>query len=724
MGHSMRAVVMVTTCLLLLVGVALTGCSKDQSNPAAGVDIALGQYLKGSTVDFDEATINTMAEGGGEPGWKTGTAAAIYPSTFATMREIKAAEIFGATYRGLPTTYDGLSAGDQSTVDMAVYNNLTASQQEVVTSAITGFTDRYDTDVADATPLEENTAYGILTSRVTADAAESWKADAEAWMTALDDYCDANYDTTYALATLTQKYAAKAAVDVIDPMTALYVWMVKDSFRNGTASSYYPEIRDDKVEQLYSGKTYDELNPVTEQPVVDAAVYASLTAEQKALVADTVAGIFALASEQRSDPKPLDENVYYTTLTALPAIMLKADSGSAAAESWLTNVTGTTPGTGAEAAAFYWELLGGQATWKNTLATRYYGASSYADLTPAQQAVIDQADTGMAGLATVQRLAPLPYDQNVIYTTVLDGMPESQAGWEADVTDGMNMEWAAYKWLVYPSFRNATAVTFYPERLDDVLAALKAAGVISSDVYADLDAYESMVVDATLWNGNAPLDIDPLPAPEQGYVTDAAIPGMAGLIEAQMTDAVPLDQTIAYLTLKNRVNPAAADGWKADVEAGVHVWQAFYRWLAKQSVAEMASAATMIRLSLGEFSFKITNDNDFDVTIDSLNVKCQATPTGSDTPIDAARIATSDKIFVPANTEVNVTLYGPIKVYDMLAWLVTGGTSRTEATQWANDVFDQVQAGTVEWSVTVDAVISSDTETEPKSYTTSWAPAS
>jgi hypothetical protein len=597
-----------------MAGTAFAACSKGQAELQMPT-IELSQYLKGTTSDFDDATLNAMAEPGGQAGYEYGIMKAIYPTLFNANKDAVAAAVFGSPYKfgdGVsPTTYAQLTAADQMTVDGTIFaTKLSAAEQDTVTNAVIGFFNRQNADTSAAISMEQNMAYGILAGSVSADAANEWKTDATAWMAALNAKAAADYSgTTYAQLTLAQKAAVTAAMTIIDPETAFYQAMVKDSFRNGTASSMNPTLADSITAAQYPGKTYATLNPMLERPVVDAMVWAQLDATGQAAVDAAVAGLFALAMSQPADAS----NVLYTTLSA--------------------NVG-----------------------------------------------------------------------------------PTAAVGWLADVTAGKNMEWMFYKWMVFESFRNGTAASFYPTQVANNVTAAQAAGLIAATTYAACNAYEKAIVNGMVWAG--------LGAGEQGYVLGAALPGLFGLVQAEMTDAVSLNQTICYLILQSNVDATSAEGWEKDVTAGVDPSQAFYRWLAKEGVLAMAAADPLIQLGVEEFDFKVTNPNDYDISLDSLDMDFHVTASTGDN-VDAAKQAMTNSIWVPAKEgdnegQIILQVFVPAKTYNMITWLVSSGTTSDKATALAEDVWGQIQAGTATWYVTVKATISSKTETETQTYTLQW----
>ena len=194
-----------------------------------------------------------------------------------------------------------------------------------------------------------------------------------------------------------------------------------------------------------------------------------------------------------------------------------------------------------------------------------------------------------------------------------------------------------------------------------------------------------------------------------------------------MAAAKDLDENIAYLTLNSQVTTTAANHWVTDVEGGVNPKQAFHRWLAKEGVSEMASAGPLIQVSVQEFYFKVVNPNDYDISLDSLNMNFQVKASTTGEEVDAAKQAVADTIWVPAKEgdkdgEIVVRVIAPVKTMDVITWAMMAGKASTEAQALAGDVWGQIQAGTAKWDVTVEAKVSNKTDTQTKTYTLEWLP--
>jgi hypothetical protein len=456
MSRIARGGILLALCLVVVAGLVLTGCGKKEA-ALQEPQLELTNYVKSSTVDFDTTTLQAMAQGGGEAGFKFGVMKSIYYTIWASNKETVAQTLFPAPYwrgDGVHTYYSYLTSADQTTVDGYIFaTKLSAAEQAAVATAVTGFFDLYDDEVAAAEALEQNTAYGILLGMdSTGGLANAWKADAAVWVAALNSYANTNYSgKTYAQLTYIERATVNAIVfyngaGIINPEYAFWRAMTKNSFRNGMASSLNPAVRDGIAASQYS-KTYAELDCV-QGPTVDAMVWYSLDAAGQATVDGTVAGM----------------------------------------------------------------LL--------------------------SQATLD-------GVFTAK------------------GMTTAQAGFDAEVAGGMNMELAFYKWLGYESFRNGTAVTFYPTQLD--------ANVPAGKTYATLTTCEKLPVNAAVWAA--------LGAAEQTYVqgSNGALAGMWRKVQAEMTDAVAADQTFLSMNLRGAMGyETTATNFKADVTAGVDKKVAFY----------------------------------------------------------------------------------------------------------------------------------------------------
>lgn len=558
MRRTVKTALLLALSLVIVAGVVLAGCSKGQAKLQMPT-IELSQYLKGTTSDLNDATLNVMAEGGGEAGFKFGTMKAIYPTLFDANKDAVAAAVFGSPYKfgnGVSaTTYAQLTAGDQMTVDGTIFAAvLTAAEQNAVSTAVIGFLDRVDNDMAAAKAPDDTSAYALLKQNAGQAAADNWATDVAAGEDAADAFFTwlvkgfvLAYPTLFGLPS---GYVAS------DTECAA---IGKASFTNGTAGSMYPTQQEQEAQSMY-GKAYKDLL-ITESPSVDAAVYADLP---------SAFGTGAAADAARS----------------------------AIRDAMTANLQA------------------------------YYGLSSdnYTALKGVEKAMVDQA------------------------------------------------------------------------------------------IYSQLDAKDKY------GNYTTPLGFGP--HLERDYIDFAAVPGAVLSWGAELAPVLPLDNNMAYLTLQSSVDTTSANSWKKDVEAGVDPHQAFYRWLAKEGVEAMAAAGPLIQQSVQEFDFKVTNPNDYDISLDSLDINCQVTASTGDN-VDAAKQALTDSIWVPAKEgdnegEIILQVLVPAKTYNMITWLVSSGKTSDQAGALAEDVWEQIQAGTATWYVTVDAMVSNKTESQTQTYTLQW----
>ena len=96
--------------------------------------------------------------------------------------------------------------------------------------------------------------------------------------------------------------------------------------------------------------------------------------------------------------------------------------------------------------------------------------------------------------------------------------------------------------------------------------------------------------------------------------------GLWGKVQAEMTDAIAMDQTSL---IRGPTGLKAATGtetsvinWKKDVDGGMSVKTAYYRWLAKESLLALKGLGTLIRLGTAEFLIKVANPNKYTISID------------------------------------------------------------------------------------------------------------
>jgi hypothetical protein len=700
-----------------VAGLVLTGCGKkEKALQQPGLELT--NYVKGSTVDFNDATLNTMADGGGEAGFKYGLMKTIYPTIFASNKDTVAQDPTVITTQpywrgdGVHTYYSYLTSADQTTVDGYIFaTKLSAAEQQIVLNAIEGFFGLYADEVAAAKALNQNTAYGILAYKVSAAAAAAWETDATAWMAALNARAAASYSgKTYAQLTYIERMTVNGIVfangaGTINPEYSFWRAMVETSFRNGNASTRWPDRRDALTSSMYPGKTYASLNCI-EKPTVDGAVWASCnTTEQKAVTnpgdpanLGQIEGLWNLATEQVNGVTSDNMNVYVYALSQVPDAYLVSGNATVAIGNWLTAVNGTAAGT-SENTSFYAELLYGQAQWKGALAYKYFGIASYDNLTDVSKSVILEADAGMMSLSVAQRSAAMPLTSNVIYQTLKYRVGSTPAadGWAADAGAGIDRKLALYKWMAYESFRNGTAATFYPTQV--------AANLPAGKTYAALTPCEQIDVNKAVWAA--------LGTGEQAYGT-TAVSGMWGKAQAEMTDAEAINQTTLSMALRGALLwETPATNFKAAVESGTFLRQAFYRWLAMEKVKEMASSALLIQESVGEFYVTITNPNKYEISIDQLKLVFKTTA-GTST-IDGARQSLGG-IWIPAEETVELKVLAPTKSYDLVSWLAMAGTDTTTARSMAAEVWGKIQSGTITWTLEYDVDVSHGNDIQSYSY--------
>ena len=602
MSKASRTIIAFVLVLAILGGSLMAvGCGDGEKAALEMPTFALFQFQKGSTVDFDEATINSAANA--EANVKYGTAKAIYQSVWAANQEAVANQLFPPPYwkgDGVTTKYSALASGDQTTVDGTIFaTKLSPAEQDIVSNAVNGMFDTYEEELAAARPFEQNTAYLILYGTDnTGTMSNAWKAEATAWMAALNAWAAANKggktfaQLSYAdRALATDNVFAKGA-GTVNPEYSFWRIMASGSFRNGIAASTNPGLADN-ISNATFGKGYATLDCI-QKPTVDAMVYYSLDAAGKATVDGTVA--FMVTS----------------------------------------------------------------------------------------QATLDGVFTAA-------------------------GMTTAKAGFDAEVAAGMNVELAFYKWLAYEAFRNGTVVTFYPTQ-----QAAKVAELYPGKTYATLTRCEQMAVNAAVFGALNPY--------EQGF-GGSVVSGLWGKVQAEMTDAIAMDQTSL---IRGPSGLAAATGtetavinWKKDVDGGMSVKTAYYRWLAKEALLALKGLGTLIRLSTGEFLIKVTNPNKYMISIDSAQYNFQIAAVKTGDIVDTAKVVAADKIWVPAESEVLVKVVAPVKQLDMITWAVMAGKSSAVATANSADVWAQYKDGTPAWIITINVTVSNDEGGDTRTATVS-----
>ena len=275
MSRITRGGILLVLCLVLVAGLVLTGCGKKEK-ALQQPDLEFSSYVKGSTVDFNDATLNTMSDSGGESGFKFGLMKAIYPTLWASWTDNVAQTLFGVPYwrgDGVHTYYSNLTSADQTAVDGTIFaTKLSAAEQQAVVTAVDGFFARQEIDVSNAKALTATSFYLTLYGKVSPAAADGWKADIEAKVGLL--YAG----KTYAGLTAAEK---QVVIAVADPAGLFYKWLAGNAvygeiaFRGGVAATMYPTLAETNAQAMYS-KAYSALDAVTQAPYVNGAVYASL----------------------------------------------------------------------------------------------------------------------------------------------------------------------------------------------------------------------------------------------------------------------------------------------------------------------------------------------------------------------------------------------------------------------------------------------------------------
>ncbi|MCX6000502.1 MAG: hypothetical protein NTU41_13220 [Chloroflexi bacterium] len=287
--------IMLMLALVLVAGGLVTGCGG--TPPAAALvapDVTLYQYLKGTTGDIAAvATLNSIAESGGESGWKYGLAMSIYPSYFTTAKLDAQANIsFPAPYKIIRnpsvypldatlTTYTQLQAGDQSTVKGALFAKMTAAEQDCVVNAVAGFFNRQDTDMSNATAASASTPYLTLKG-ISQTVAYDWLqyANGSVAYPAGQDWVDRFY---------IDMVKASFPAGTLDATLLSYGI---GGFSSATAGAMNPLVQYNKALAMYSTKVTTvalsnfttanvasalSLLNATEKAYVNGAVYANLT---------------------------------------------------------------------------------------------------------------------------------------------------------------------------------------------------------------------------------------------------------------------------------------------------------------------------------------------------------------------------------------------------------------------------------------------------------------
>ena len=86
MKKRVRVAIMFAFSLVVVASSLLAGCSSGQAELKMP-EMEIFQYLRGTTVDFNDATLNQMAEPAGEAGYKFGLMKTIYPTIFNANKD-------------------------------------------------------------------------------------------------------------------------------------------------------------------------------------------------------------------------------------------------------------------------------------------------------------------------------------------------------------------------------------------------------------------------------------------------------------------------------------------------------------------------------------------------------------------------------------------------------------------------------------------------------------
>ena len=344
-----------------------------------------------------------------------------------------------------------------------------------------------------------------------------------------------------------------------------------------------------------------------DQTTVDATIFATkLTQAEQDIVTNAVAGLFSLYDEELAAAKPLEQNTAYTILY----YSVSAD----AANAWKTDATAWMAALNARAAADYagktfaqltyaqretvkaavfnngagtispeysfWRAMvqtsfrngNASARWPDKRDAAVPAGKTYATLCSTEKAAVDYAvwascnateqaavDTQINGLwnLATEQVNGVTSDNMNVYVYALSQVPDAYlvsgnatvaiGNWLTDVggtVPGTSENTSFYDELLYgePQWKGALAYQYF-----------------GTDNYSALSAASKAVV-------------------------DEAEAGMMSLSVAQRSASMALDQNVIYQTLKYRVGSTpAADGWAADVGAGMNRELALYKWMAYES---------------------------------------------------------------------------------------------------------------------------------------------
>jgi len=500
----------------------------------------------------------------------------------------------------------------------------------------------------------------------------------------------------------------------------------ESGFKYGLMKSIYPTLYNTNMETVAQAlfpapywrgdgvHTYYSFLTSADKTAVDGTIFATkLSAAEQANVNTAVEGFFTRVDNDRAAAKAPANTAAYA--------ILKAGAGEAAANAWAADVA-----AGKDYADRFFVHLVKQfvTAFPDQFAPFWVALFGYT--TP-------PTSPSDAEIEAVARVAGETSFKNGIagsmYPTQREEKAQSmytKAYTNLNVIEKSYVDAEVYASLPTAFGSGAMADATRGAIRNSMAASLKAYYGLSSDNYTLLKGVEKAMVDqavgaqldkkdATYGFYTKPLGFGP--HLEKDYVDFSALTGAVLGWGSELGGALPWAQNMAYLALS--APPAgtvtAAKNFVTDVEAGVLLRQAFYRWLAKEKVKETASAALLIQQSVGEFYFKVTNPNKYVITIDEVVFHFQTTAGASSNVIDGAR-AILQTICVPAEGEIILKVLAPTKAYDLISWLVMDGKDSNTARAMASEVFSKIQAGTIVWTYTADAQVSSADETQEYSY--------
>ena len=452
-----------------------------------------------------------------------------------------------------------------------------------------------------------------------------------------------------------------------------------------------------KIGDATSNTTYDQLTS-GDQLAVDGAIFTTaLTAAEQDVVAIVVGGFFDRVDADMAAAKaPSDTSAY---------VILTDSASQTAADAWASDVSDNMD----YADRFFVQLVKQLVTAYPAAFEPFWLALGYSAVPASPSDAEIELVAGIAGQTSF-----VNGTAGAMYPTQQEEQAQALYGKsyaELSIMEAPYADDAVYQNLpsVFGSDNMSDIVRLATR--DGVAAGLKAYGMITADNYTAASGVEKAIVDQAVFATALPG-----PALERDYVDFLAVPGAIFGWGAEMAAAKDLDENMAYLTLNSRVTTTAANNWVTDVEADVHPMQAFYRWLSKETVSQSASMASMIQQSDGEFLIRVTNPNNYEISIDTLTLAFRVEAGTPSEPVDAAR-QLLENVWIPANEEFDIKVLATTKTYDVISLLAVAGKDVNAARSLAADVWKQIQDGTVTWSISADAVVSHDDEIKNQNYT-------